>query len=624
MPKTNIVLRSEKYAAPVLAKEVPKRVKNWNKLTPQQQLRRAWEVIKADFYLYCEKNLCITNKRGELVKLRPNIAQRALADAVLEDLASGRPVRYIVLKARQMGLSTIIEALCYWWAATHQYVNAMIVAHDRDASANIYQMFQRYYDNSDPAFKPTTKYLTKNDLTFDNEKGTGIKSQIKTAVAKQGGTGRSQTNRFVHGSEVAFWEGGIDIVAGLLQTVPLLPETFIFLESTANGVGGYFYDEWMNAKKGESSFKPFFFPWHAHDEYELNVPPKMVFDAEEKEFLRLFKELGYPEKTWKRKLMWRRAKMKEFLHDPEKFLQEYPSNDIEAFIASGRPVFDTKMLIKMDRLAEKSKFDLYELKGERREVVATKLVFEVQIIKKIQGLRVWEPPKPGAKYVIGADVAEGIEVVSDRGKEGDYSVATVMDRATKKTVARYRAHIDPDKFGDFLYLLGHWYNEATIAVETNNQGIATIQRLRDKLYKRLYMRETGYDELFEEPTAKMGWRTDKSSKYIMIADLSKAIRDGDIIDVDQVFIRECLTYVRDENGRTNAQEGQHDDCVMSTAIALQLFDWKGLDREAPKPTNPLAARKTSELKFAKEFKQREAAPISFHGIIKRASKIKNR
>lgn len=612
---------------PVLAKEIPKLVKNWDELNAQQKMKRAWEIIAGNFFFYCEKNLYITNKKGELVKLRPNKAQKKLLDMVFDDIKHGRPVRYIVLKARQMGLSTIIEALAYWWAATHKFVTASIIAHERDASTNIYQMFQRYYDNSDPAFKPQTKYLTKNDLTFDVEKKPGqtttggLKSSIRTAVAKEGATGRSQTNRFVHASEVAFWKGGSEIVAGLLQTVPLLPETFIFLESTANGIGGYFYDTWMKAKKGESSFKAFFTPWHEHDEYELNVPPGvMKFTPEEKELLQLFKELGYPQKSWKRKITWRREKLKEFVHDPELFYQEYPSTDLEAFIASGRPVFNTKSLIKMDRAAENVPFEMYDLSGNYEKVESVRLEYEPAIKMKMQGLRVWEVPilardttaERDHRYVIGADVAEGIEVVGENGKDSDFSVATVMDRETRKTVARYRGHIDPDKFGDFLCLLGWWYNNATIAVEVNNQGIATVQRLRDRLYRNLYMREAGYDELFEEPTAKMGWRTDKASKYIMITDLAKAIRDGTFVDYDPWFIRECMTYVRDESGRTNAQDGQHDDCVMATAIALQLFDWDKIDRTPPKPVSKVHNTIGAIQK-----------PKISHGIVKRAAKIRN-
>ena len=599
--------KQDSWEAPVLSKVIPALHKEWRQWTPQQQLKATWLDIKSDFYLYCEKNLRITNKKGELVKLRPNYAQRKLIDSVMKDLSFGRPVRYIVLKARQMGLSTIIEARCFWWAATHKYVSAAIVAQDSDASKVIYQMFQRYYDNTAPEFKPATKYYTMNDLTFDTEKGTGLKSQIRTMVAKKGATGRGQMNRFVHGSEVAFWEGGSEIVAGLLQTVPMLPETFIFLESTANGMGGYFYDEWQFAKKGESSFKPFFFAWHEHPEYELNVPPKWgSYTAEEKEILKTFRELRYPESTFKRKLQWRREKQKEFRSDPEKFYQEYPMNDMEAFISTGRPVFDSRKLIQMDLAAARSKFDYVELTGVRKGGIKPVRV-------DMGSLKVWEYPKQSDKYVIGGDVAEGKEIASN-GREGDYSVLTVINRRTNRVVARWRGHIDPDAFGDVACQLGWFYNEAVIAIEVNNQGLSTVQRIRDKLYKKMYMRERGADELFDETTSKMGWRTDKSSKFIMIAELAKFIRDGVIIDTDTVAIREYMTYVRDDTGRTNAQEGHHDDCVMATAIAVQMLDWVDIDREAPKPQNNTGAtRLVSDMN----------KPVSRLGIVKRMTKIKN-
>lgn len=609
-----MVKQKDTWEPPVLAKIIPAKHKEWKQWNPQQQMKATWTDIANDFYLYCEKNLRIINKKGELVKLRPNAAQRKLVDSVAKDLKFGRPVRYIVLKARQMGLSTIIEALCYWWTATHRYVSSAIVAQDKEAANNIYQMFQRYYDNSSPEFRPVTKYLTKNDLTFDVERKPGqaskggLKSQIRTMVAKGEGTGRSQMNRFLHGSEVAFWEKGIETVAGLLQTVPFLPETFIFLESTANGMGGYFYDEWQFSKKGESVFNPFFYAWHEHLEYELNVPPKWgSYDGEERELLHIFKELGYPQSSWKRKLQWRRQKMKEFRSDPEKFYQEYPKNDMEAFISTGRPVFDSKSLIRMDAKASTSKFDFVELTGEGKNNVQHKKV-------DLSSLKVWEYPSTDktVKYVIGGDVSEGKEIGAN-GKESDYSVLTVMKRDSNKVVARYRAHIDPDQLGDYACKLGYFYNEATIAIEVNNHGLTTVQRIRDRMYRKMYMRERGFDEQFEEPTAKMGWRTDKSSKFIMISELAKFIRDGVIIDTDTVAIREYMTYVRDESGRTNAQEGHHDDCVMATAIAVQMLDWKDIDREPPKPLNTNNERLIEMNR-----------PHGRFGIIKRVAKINNR
>lgn len=574
-----------------LSKEVPRRVKDWDKLNYQQKKRAAVLTICQDFYLFCTKNLYITNKKGELVKLIPNEAQKLLVQGVIDDLFKGRPVRYIVLKARQLGLSTIIEALCYWWTATHPYVNSAIAAHDSDAAQNIYKMFQRYYENTNRVFRPQSKYYTQNDLTFDNDKGTGLKSSIKTFVAKRGGVGRSSTNRFLHCSEVAFWEGGTEIVAGLMQTVPMIPETFIFLESTANGFGGYFFEEWQLAKKGESEFKPFFFAWHMHHEYELNVPPKIRYNQDEKDLLKMFEDLGYEERTWKRKIMWRRAKMKQFRSDPEKFMQEYPSTDTEAFLASGRPVFDIKRLIEMERVAERKKFQCMYLHGDWRKVKSTDV--------DDSPLKVWDTPQLGEKYMIGVDVAEGLEL-------GDYSVIDVTRLSDLKTVARWRGHTDPDLLGEEVCLLGWWYNTALVGVEVNNHGLTTLQRIRDKHYRNLYMREAGLEELFESPTSKMGWRTDLKTKPLMIDELSKALRDSDIIDYDITFIRECMTYVRDDKGRTNAQEGQHDDTVIAKAIGLQLCHWYSPDRQ------PLSVRKP--------IKRAEYGQSTIH-VMRKAQKI---
>lgn len=599
--------KQDSWEIPVLAKIIPAKHKQWKQWTPQEQMRATWQDIADDFYLYCEKNLKITNMDNELVKLRPNFSQRKLIEAVMKDLKAGRPVRYIVLKARKMGFSTIIEALAIWWTATHKYVSTAIVAQDTTASNTIYQMFQRYYDNMDRAFKPATTYYTKNNLTFDTEKGNGLKSQIQTMVAKKGSTGRGQTNSFVHGSEVAFWEGGSDVLAGLLQSVPLRANTFIFLESTANGMGGFFYNTWNAAKRDESNFKPFFFAWHEHSENELNVPPKWHnYTPEEKELIKIFKDAGYPESSFRRKIQWFREKKKEFVSDPEKFYQEHPKNDKEAFISTGRGVFDSRALVNMDDRAARFKPDYYELIGKtKQEAKGVKVDFS--------SLKVWEKPEEAAKYVIGGDVSEGKEINAN-GKEADWSVLTVIKRGTNKVVARWRGHIEPDELGNIACQLGWWYNEATLAIEVNNMGIATVQKIRDKLYRKMYMREAGFDELFEEPTAKMGWRTDKSSKFIMISELAKFIRDGVIIDYDTVAINEYSSYVRDDTGRTNAQEGHHDDCVISTAIAIQMLDWKDLDREAPKPLNRFGSQRLND----------EERRPSRHGIFKRATKIKNR
>lgn len=547
-------------------------------------------MIAKDFYIYCERNLMIKDKRGQIVPLELNWAQKILVERVLDDLANGRPVRYIILKARQMGLSTAIEALCFWWTTTHKNINSVIIAHKKKASKNLYKMFRRYYENAHPHFQPRRKYNTKDDLTFDisdeekakytlnNETPPGLGSEIQTMVAAEG-EGRSDTILFFHGSEVAHWESGNDVLSSALQAIPLLPETFSFLESTANGVGGYFYDEWQFAKKGESAYKPLFFAWHEHPEYQ--IPGHIdVYDEEERELLEIFQKQGYPRDEWDAKLLWRREKKKEFRSEPEKFYQEYPKNDMEAFLASGRPVFDIKQLIKMEEMANHTtpQFALMH-KGATELGVQT---YGMEFFPVSLGghdptpLKVWDLPEKGEKYTIGVDTAEGIEVTSEGGG-GDYSVIDVMRQRDLKTVARWRGHIDPDLLGDEVVALGTFYNFALVGIEINNHGLVTAQRVRNLMYRNMYQRETSEDEQFQERTSKMGWKTDRKTKPIAIGELARAIREGEIIDLDPVFVRECMTYVRDERGTTNAQEGMFDDCVMAKAINLQMSNWNAYD-----------------------------------------------
>ena len=581
------------------------RIDKFDELDPEQAAAQAIRTIAADFFIFIERNLLIKHKMTkQLVPLYEllNWEQKALIDMVIDDLRHGRPIRYIVLKARQMGISTIIEALCYWWTSTHRYVTSVIIAHEKNAVQTLYKMFRRYYEYSHPHFQPDRKYNTKAELVFDvsddvkkeyQEQGLtppGLQSEIKTMVAADG-RGRSDNINFFHGSEVAFWDDSADIVSSALQAVPLAPESFVFLESTANGIGGYFYDEWQLAKRGESQFTPVFFPWHQHYEYEMDGTRDDLghLDDEEEELLLIFKDNGYEEHTWWRKLIWRRRKKLEFRTEPKKFYQEYPSTPEEAFLASGRPVFDTRMLQEMEKIAIAATKTRPYMCGEVIKNIdpqsPEKFSFrEVRRAGEVDPtpLRVWWLPEKGKKYVIGVDVSEGIEIESSRGKEPDYSIIDIMEVGSRKTAARWRGYIDPDLLGEVVFNLGMFYNKALVGVEVNNHGIATAAWLKNSFYRNLYMRETAEDDQFQVRTTKFGWATNKKTKPIMISELVRSIRENDIIDLDIVFIRECLSYVRRDDGSMAAQEGQHDDCVMAKAIALQMADWAPYDTEYAK------------------------------------------
>nr|DAT61543.1 MAG TPA: Terminase large subunit [Caudoviricetes sp.] len=551
------------------------------------------KLIKQDFYKFAKMNLYIKDKFANIVPFIPNEPQRALIDYVLLCIKEKRPVKVIILKARQMGFSTAVEALCYWWTSTNFNINSVIIGNDEKSSLNLYRMFRRYFDNTNILFKPSVRYNTKNDLTFEkfdeSGKQIGLGSAIKIETAKNKSAGRSDTINFLHGSEVATWESGENLVASLMQTVPdaevMDKPSMVFLESTAEGRGNYFHKEYVAAAEGKNNYQPAFAPWWILDTYErdatfedlgkLNDYELFLVDLMKQGHDTLGHHFPVGEDAIPRKLAFYRRKAKDFAATPERLPQEYPSTWQEAFIASGKNVFNPLALQEMEKDAtpledveyykitplEDRPYEEFELEHILFEENETPDDFTYKA-----PLKIWEKPKPYKEYVIGADVAEGL-------KGGDFSVATVVDISTMEVVARWRGHCDPDKFGQILGALGTYYNYALIGVEVNNHGLTTVQKLRDTFYTNLYKRDRGYDEEWETPTVNLGWKTDMRTKRLMIDDLIKLVRERVIKDKDIVFINEAFSYVRDERGRMNAEEGSHDDVVMSTAIAYQLFPW---------------------------------------------------
>ena len=551
------------------------------------------KLIKQDFYKFAKMNLYIKNKFANIVPFVPNEPQRALIDYVLLCIQEKRPVKVIILKARQMGFSTAVEALCYWWTSTNFNINSVIIGNDEKSSLNLYRMFRRYFDNTNILFKPSVRYNTKSDLTFEkfdeSGKQIGLGSAIKIETAKNKSAGRSDTVNFLHASELGAWENGEDLVASLMQTVPdaevMDKPSMVFLESTAEGRGNYFHKEYVAAVNKKNNYQPLFAPWWILDTYErdatfddlgqLNDYESFLVELMKKGHETLGHKFTVSDEAIPRKLAYYRRKAKDFAATPERLPQEYPSTWEEAFIASGKNVFNPLALQEMEKDAtlledvgyykitplEDRPYEEFELEQIPFEENETPDDFTYKA-----PLKIWEKPKPYKEYVIGADVAEGL-------KGGDFSVATVVDISTMAVVARWRGHCDPDKFGEILGALGTYYNYALIGVEVNNHGLTTVQKLRDTFYTNLYKRDRGYDEEWETPTVNLGWKTDMRTKRLMIDDLIKLVRERVIKDKDIVFINEAFSYVRDERGRMNAEEGSHDDVVMSTAIAYQLFPW---------------------------------------------------
>lgn len=236
-------------------------------------------------------------------------------------------------------------------------------------------------------------------------------------------------------------------------------------------------------------------------------------------------------------------------NDPLKFAQEYEMS----FLASGRQVFPVDMIQKV----QKSVFQV----GEKIQLGEDD---PYMVNCDLTGLVKYLPPRPGAIYVIGADVSEGVN-------GGDYSTACVMNRQSGEQVASFRGIINPSLFAAKLIEWGKLYNTAMICVEVNNHGLTTLTALKNASYPNLYYRPTSYDQISSGVSDRLGWRTTTVTRPLLIDDMKRMISDGSVVFHDEELSNEMLTFVFDDNGRMDHQKGYHDDAIFAAAISLQAF-----------------------------------------------------
>ena len=218
---------------------------------------------------YIEEYLKIQDKNAKIIPFKINKPQQKFYEAISEQYRQGKPQRAIVLKARQMGFSTLTEGIIFKKTTTRHNVKSGIVTHEAGATTNLFKMSKRFYDNLPNELKPTIKNSNAKELIFDNNEGTGLQSTIKCMTAGNDKIGRSDTFQNLHVSEYAFWEGDKRAtLVGLMQTVPYNVDTLVIVESTANG-----YDEfkemWDDAVAGKSDFVPVFCAWWELEGYRL-------------------------------------------------------------------------------------------------------------------------------------------------------------------------------------------------------------------------------------------------------------------------------------------------------------------------------------------------------------------
>ena len=504
-------------------------------LLKEKAKRDKRKKYEEDFELFATEQIRIITKNASqgFVPFEFNDAQRAINKQIEEQREKTGKVRAIVLKARQQGISTYCAGRVFWKTFYTPYTKSVVMAHDSATSDALFNMSRNIIDNmEDP---PKLQKSNAKEILFEENKS-GYR--LYTAGSKEAGRGTTPT--IAHLSEVAFWQFDEQILAGLFQGISQEMGTEVILESTANGASGEFYRLFQGAMRGENEYIPIFLPWYITKEYRRPAPEGFEKTVEEEELVEKY-DLDDDQ------LYWRRLKIAE--SGENKFRQEYPATPEEAFLVSGNSVFDQEVLLN------------YEVQAPNyvRNYDEGSSYFEDS---REGHLEIWIPPTYDQKYIIGADVALGV------GQ--DHSTAVVMN-TNREVCALFRDnHVDPSMFGDMLFYLGRYYNNALLAVESNSLGIATLNRLKQMNYLNLYY-QTKSANLSNEEGSKPGFRTTVSTKPMIIGNLKRAIEDYDVDIKSDIIIGELKTYVAEENGATNALPGNFDDTVIALAISLEAY-----------------------------------------------------
>lgn len=509
--------------------------------------------------LYMEKYLKIQDKNSKIVPFKMNKPQMKLYNALKKQYEQGKPQRAIVLKARQMGFSTLTEGIIFKKTVTAFNIKSGIITHEASATDNLFNMSKRYLDNLPDEMKPQIKKSNAKELVFDSEKGTGLKGIIKCMTAGNTTVGRSDTFQNLHISEYAFWGGKKkDTLIGLLQSVPNTKDTIIVVESTANGYDD-FKDMWDDAVEGKSDFIPVFCAWWELDEYRKEYNG-FELNEEEIELKKLY-NLDNEQLAWRRWCIQTNCR-----GDVNLFKQEYPSCPEEAFMSSGNCVFDKEKIInRIQQIKDieplKQGSFLYDYDGLN--------ITNIRWQKEKSGIiKIYKDIEKNRPYVLGGDTA---------GDGSDNFVGEVLDNISGEQVAELSHETDEDLYARQMYCLGMYYNQALIGVEVNFSTYPQKELERLK-YPRLYQRQVE-DSKTHKFMQKGGFKTTQITRPIIIAGLVEIMRDNTEVFNSIEYLRESLSFIKNESGRPEAEQGKHDDRVMAMAIAHYIRPQQSMEIE---------------------------------------------
>lgn len=414
-----------------------------------------------------------------------------------------------------MGISTLIEALHVWDCLVRDNRSALVLAHTLKSSKALFRMSRNFHRFLPKPMKQETRIQNVHEIEFDS----GSRMQVEVQ-----GEARTYTAQRVHLSEFAFYQQAADTLVAVMQTIPATVDSFAAIESTANGVGGIgekFHKVWQRAvglaldpdvPEDEKGWTPVFIPWFRHEEYQMPVDGKFYLDSEEQALLREHKEIT------REKLKWRRWCIRTNCDgDKDKFAQEYPATDQEAFALSGRPAFDRDSVAhytkELATLVKEQKLP------ESQEVSSDPPGIGVpEIVVHDRGrLRIFFDREDRHNYIVGADPSEG-----DPGS--DYSPLAVLDEQTMNLAAVWYGKAPPDVLACYAIDLARYFNDGLIINESNNHGILFHETVLQLGYPSLYYRKVSEDSVAGQITEKPGYLAATRSRQHLFDTLRKYVR----------------------------------------------------------------------------------------------------
>ena len=557
-----------KYTADYL---IEKRRAKWNELHSidyDKKLRQAianemltdrdlLEEVKHNPEKLIELVFIVVDKNQKTMPFFLNDVQHDFMDTLnqaKEDFESGEitDISLLVLKGRQQGFTTLVTAYQLACSLLNRNFQGYTLADKSDNSEAIFQNKAKFpYSQLPEALKPTEKFNNRKQLLFEK-----INSSWAVDTATKD-VGRSRTVNFFHGSECAFWKDGIAPIQGALGEA-FTKNCIKIYESTANGYNDYqkmwnsgvhincFY-EWWRTKEYRISLRN----EEHRAEFLHNIDSKKGWIWDRLRWLRDEKSLDAEQ------LFWYWNKYDKYL-DKDLIKQEYPCTPQEAFLLSGKNVFDTAVILeRLARLQKpiKTGYFAYDYDGLR--------ISNIKWVNDRSGyIKLYDVPRI-TEYCIGGDTAG-----SDSG--ADFFTGHVLDAKTGVQVATLKHQFDADQYAKQMYCLGRYYKDALIGIEANFDSfpIMELQRLG---YPKQYTREA-QDTYTGKTEKRFGFKTTSLTRPTIISRLIEVVREHCDTINDKDTLEELLTIIRNEKGRIEAPEGGHDDQMMGLAIAHHIRD----------------------------------------------------